>query len=104
MKKSTIYLFVIDTMSDWESGYLIAGINNPQFQKAPGRFKVKTVPLSDRPITTMGGMRVLPDLTLDKLNPNSNGMLVLPGGTAWDRKKNKEAASLAADFSPKERR
>lgn len=31
MKKSTVHLFVFDTMSDWEYGYLIAGINNPQF-------------------------------------------------------------------------
>lgn len=101
MKKSTVHLFVFDTMSDWEYGYLIAGINNPQFQKTPGRFKVKTVSLSDKPIATMGGLRVIPDLTLDKLKSSSSGMLVLPGGKAWDMKKNKEAAQLAADFLAK---
>jgi putative intracellular protease/amidase len=101
MKKSTVHLFVFDTMSDWEYGYLIAGINNPQFQKTPGRFKVKTVSLSDKPIATMGGLRVIPDLTLDKLKASSSGMLVLPGGKAWDMKKNKEAAQLAADFLAK---
>jgi hypothetical protein len=35
VKKSTVHLFVFDTMSDWEYGYLIAGINNPQFQRTP---------------------------------------------------------------------
>ena len=55
MKKSTFHLFVFDTMSDWEYGYLVAGINNPQFQKTPGRFRVKTVALSGEPIATMGG-------------------------------------------------
>ena len=39
LKKSTIHLFVFDTMSDWEYGYLIAGINNPQFQITRGCFK-----------------------------------------------------------------
>ena len=102
MKKSTIHLFVFDTMSDWEYGYLIAGINNPQFQKTPGCFKVKTVALSDQPVTTVGGLRVLPDLTLDKPKPTSSGMLILPGGEAWDKKKNKEAALLAGDFLTKE--
>ena len=102
MKKSTIHLFVFDTMSDWEYGHRIAGINNPQFLKTPGRFKVKTVALSDRPITTRGGLRMVPDLTLDKLMPTSSGMLILPGGEAWDKKKNKEAALLAADFLTKE--
>ena len=101
MKKSTVHLFVFDKMSDWEYGYLIAGINNPQFQKTPGRFKVKAVSLTEKSIATMGGLRVTPDLTLDKLKPSSSGMLVLPGGTAWDRKKNKEAAQLAADFLAK---
>ncbi len=101
MKKSTVHLFVFDTMSDWEYGYLIAGINNPQFQKTPGRFKVKTVSLSDKPIATMGGLRVIPDLTLDKLRPSNSSMLILSGGTAWDMKKNAEAAQLAADFLAK---
>jgi len=101
MKKSTVHLFVFDTMSDWEYGYLIAGINNPQFQKTPGRLAVKTVGLSEKPITTMGGLRVAPHLTLDKLKPGNSAMLVLPGGTAWDKKKNKEAAQLAADFLAK---
>ena len=54
MKKSTIHLFVFDTMSDWEYGHRIAGINNPQCLKTPGRFKVKTVALSDRPFTPPG--------------------------------------------------
>jgi putative intracellular protease/amidase len=101
MKKSTVHLFVFDTMSDWEYGYLVAGINNPQFQKTPGRFKVKTVSLSDKPIATMGGLRVMPDMTLDRLKPSNSCMLVLPGGAAWDKKKNKEAAQLAADFLAK---
>lgn len=98
MKKSTIHLFVFDTMSDWEYGYLIAGLNNPQFQKAPGRFAVKTVALSEKPIATMGGLRVTPHLTLDMLKPGNSGMLVLPGGVAWDQRKNIEAAQLASVF------
>ena len=98
MKKQTVHLFVFDTMSDWEYGYLIAGINNPQFQRTPGQFKVRTVSLSEKPITTMGGLRITSDLTLDRLKPGNSAMLVLPGGTAWDKKKNKEAAQLAGDF------
>jgi putative intracellular protease/amidase len=101
MKKSKVHLFVFDTMADWEYGYLIAGINNPQFQKTPGRFKVETVSLSDKPIATMGGLRVVPDLTLEKLRPENSSIWVLPGGTAWDLKKNMEAAQLAADFLAK---
>ena len=89
-------------MSDWENSYLIAGINNPQLQKTPGKFSVKTVALSGEPVTAIGGLRVTPDLTLAKLKPNGSVMLVLPGGIAWDKHKNKAAAQLAAEFLAKE--
>ncbi|RZL37018.1 MAG: glutamine amidotransferase [Rubrivivax sp.] len=98
MKKQTVHLFVFDTMSDWEYGYLVAGINSPVGQKAPGRFRVRTVGAADKPVKTAGGLRVLPDLALDKLKPRDSAMLVLPGGAAWDAKKNKQAASLAGEF------
>jgi len=102
MKKSIVHLFVFDTMSDWEYGYLIAGINNPQFQKSPGRFKVKTVSLSEKPVVSIGGLKVTADMTIDALQPGNSAMLVLPGGLAWDQKKNKAAALLAAEFLRKD--
>jgi transcriptional regulator GlxA family with amidase domain len=98
MKKATVHLFVFDTMSDWEYGFVIAGINNPQFQKTPGRFAVKTVSLSGKAVVSMGGLRVTPHSALEKLKPSHSAMLVLPGGTAWDKNKNSQAAQLAADF------
>ena len=98
MKRSTVHLFVFDTMSDWEYGYLVAGINNPQFQQSPGKFQVKTVSLSDQPVVSIGGLEVVADLTMDSLKPAHSAMLVLPGGLAWDQKNNKEAASLAGEF------
>ncbi len=85
-------------MSDWEYGYLIAGINNPAFQKHHGTFAIKTVALLDRPVTTIGGLRVIPDTTVTKLKPGNSAMLVLPGGTKWDKNKNMEAAILASEY------
>lgn len=98
MRKQTIHLFVFDTMSDWEYGYVIAGINNPQFQKSPEKFKVKTVASSKRSVHSVGGLRITPDMTLDKLHPKNSAMLILPGGVAWDKKKNSDAAALATKF------
>ena len=46
----------------------------------------------------MAGLRVFPNLTLDDLKPTRSGMLILPGGKAWGKKKNKGTALLAADF------
>jgi putative intracellular protease/amidase len=98
VKKSSVHLFVFNTMSDWEYGYLIAGINNPAFHKHPGTLAIKTVALLDKPVTTIGGLRIVPDTTIDKLKPGNSAMLVLPGGEKWDRKKNTEAAQLAGEY------
>ena len=79
MLKETIHLAIYDTMADWEVGYVVAHINSPEFQKTSARFEVKTVGSSLDPITTKGGLRVLPDLTLEMLKPQHSRMLLLPG-------------------------
>ncbi|KAM3099829.1 DJ-1/PfpI family protein [Phormidesmis sp. 146-12] len=88
-------------LADWETGFAIAGINNPDMQKHPGRYQVQTVGLNAEPITTIGGVTILPDITLAELEPGA--MLILPGGEAWDAGENSEIlesakALLAADI------
>lgn len=79
MTKNTVHLAIYDSMSDWEFGHVVAHINSPEFQKAPGQFEVKTVGETLEPIITKGGLRVLPDLCLDSLEPHDSQMLILPG-------------------------
>ena len=81
---STVHLAVYDTLADWEAAHAIAGINDPQFQRTPGRYAVRTVGVTGAPIRTMGGMTVVPDMTVDGLDPADSAMLVLPGAHAWD--------------------
>lgn len=35
------------------------------------------------PVTTMGGLKILPDITLRECNPENAAALVLPGGDTW---------------------
>lgn len=96
MEKQTVHLFVFDTLADWETGFAIAGINNPDLQTQPGRYQVQTVGLSAKPVTTIGGMKILPHLTIDELE--SSALLILPGGEAWDEGKNSEILEVAKRF------
>jgi putative intracellular protease/amidase len=86
MEQQKVYLFVFNTLADWETGYVVAGINNPDMQKQPGRYQIQTVGLTAEPVTTIGGLRIIPDMTLDEWEPGA--MLILPGGEAWDRGEN----------------
>jgi putative intracellular protease/amidase len=98
MKQQDVHLFVFDTLSDWETGYAVAGINNPQFQQHPGSYRIRTVALDKDPLLTMGGIRIAPDISLDMLSPKDSAMLILPGGVAWDEGKNREAVEVAGAF------
>ncbi len=97
-QQQNVYLFVFDSLSDWEPGYAVAGINNPQFQLNPGRYRVRTVSLRSASILTIGGIRIEPDLTLDSISPENSAMLILPGGSAWDSGQNMEAVDAAGAF------
>jgi putative intracellular protease/amidase len=85
-------------MADWEFGYAVAGINDPQFQKEPGRYRVVTVAETREPITTMGGVRIVPDMTIDELDPRDSAMLILAGAHTWDARENGAFAEAARRF------
>ena len=84
MKKRKVYMYVFDTMSDWEVGYLTAELNTGRyFKKGLKPLKVITVGVDKNPIITMGGLKVLPEITIDELNIESNDLLILTGGNTW---------------------
>ena len=98
MSGRDVHLFVFDAMADWEAAFAIAGINNPQFQREPGRYRVVAAGLTREPIATMGGMRILPETTLSEIDPDRSAMLILPGGDGWEPRGNAEAIELARVF------
>ena len=98
MKPLDALLFVFDGLSDWETGHAIAAINNPRFQRLPGRYRVRTVALHSDVVQTMGGIRIVPDLTLAQASPVDSAMLILPGGDAWETGGNTEAIETAQAF------
>jgi len=81
---NTVYLYVFDTMADWEIGYLTAELNSGRYYKkglAPS--KIVTVGIEKTTVTTMGGLKILPDIKLDECSIESTDALILPGGDTW---------------------
>ena len=98
MRMSTVHLLVFDGMADWEPAFAIASIHNPQFQLRPGRFRIQTAARSLAPVKTMGGVRILPDVTIDEVSPAQSSLLILPGGQSWENGGNLEALERALAF------
>lgn len=85
MQTKKAFLYVFNTMSDWEYGYLIAELNSGRyFKKDVAPLKVITVGANKEMITTMGGLSIKPDISLDECTLESKDLLILPGGTTWN--------------------
>lgn len=82
--RHTVHLCVFDGYADWEPAHAIAGIQEPRFQREPGRFQVCAVAERGRPVVSMGGLTVQPDEWLAHVDPAASAMLVLPGGHGWE--------------------
>jgi putative intracellular protease/amidase len=93
-----VHLAVYDTLADWETGFATAHINSPSWHTTPGRFAVSTVGASTEPITTMGGMRITPDVTLADLTPAGSAMLILPGNEIFSTEAFAPFAAKAREF------
>ena len=76
MKK--VYVLVFDGLADWGAPLALCEVRNS------GTFEVVTVGLTDGPVTTMAGFRLLPDVTLREVSADGAAMLVLPGGEMWE--------------------
>lgn len=78
-----VVLYGMDTMADWEYPYVLAGVAMAGAQ-GPPRFQTRVMTGDGEPVTSMGGMRVIPDGDLDGVDPTRTAVLVLPGGTTWE--------------------
>lgn len=84
----TIYVYVLDTLADWELGYVTAELNSARFfKKDAPRVALKTVSNSKAPVHTMGGLTVLPDCLIDDIAVCEDSVLILPGANTWSDQK-----------------
>ena len=82
----TVYVYVMDTLADWELGHVTAELHSGRFFKAYApEVRTKTVGRTMESIRTMGGLTVLPDCTVDDIAVDAQSVLLLPGGNTWDR-------------------
>ena len=98
MTEATVHLAVYNTFADWEVGHVTAHINKPLWHKTPGRFAVRAVGATTEPVTSMGGLRVTPDIALAELRPEDSAMLILPGNDIFHTDAFTPFAAKAREF------
>ena len=75
--RKPVHLAVYDTLADWETGHTTAYL-------ARAGYEIRTVGPTRAPVTSIGGLRVEPDLALDDVRPQDSALLILPGADLWD--------------------
>ncbi|HEV7490309.1 MAG TPA: DJ-1/PfpI family protein [Rhodanobacteraceae bacterium] len=77
--RNIVYFFVFEGFADWEAALALCEI------RRPGDYRLRTVGIDRRPVRSMGGLTVLPDISLDEIDVDGAVLMILPGGTAWER-------------------
>ncbi|OKK18592.1 thiamine biosynthesis protein ThiJ [Streptomyces sp. CB00455] len=86
--RKPVHLAVYDTYADWETGHTTAHLTQRGH-------RIRTVGFAaEQPVTTMGGLRIQPDLALAGLRPEDSSLLILTGASLWDT--GEELAPFAA--------
>lgn len=95
----TVYVYVMDTMADWEIGYCLAELNAKRFfKKGAEEISVKTVSLSKKPVKSMGGLTIVPDLAVNDIQITKDNALILPGSDSWSEADNFQILQIARQF------
>jgi putative intracellular protease/amidase len=94
-----VHLYIFPGFADWEPAFATAGIQSRAYQREPDRYEVRTVAAGSGLVHSMGGLALLPDLSLAQLKGADSAMLILPGGEGWDVPAgHADALDRAADF------
>ncbi|GAA4002931.1 type 1 glutamine amidotransferase family protein [Streptomyces plumbiresistens] len=75
--RKPVHHAVYDTYADWETGHATAYL-------ARAGYGIRTVGPTREPVTSIGRLRVQPDLALDDVRPEDSSLLILPGADLWD--------------------
>jgi putative intracellular protease/amidase len=80
----TLYLYVLDTLADWEPGHVMAELRSGRYLKDPAlRYSVVLCGSTMDTVTTMGGLHLTPEVLIRDIQPAPGDVLVLPGADTW---------------------
>ncbi len=96
------YVYLPDTLADWEIGYITAELNSNRFlDKTKDPVSLIKIGNTKEPIKTMGGMTVTPDEAIDNIRFNEGDLLILPGADSWMDEKNKKIMTVVSEIIDK---
>ena len=88
MNKSTCAAFLFDGFNDGELALVMAALDQT------GDYSLETFSTRGRTVTARSGLRVMPHTSLGNMRPEDFDILLLPGGSQWEKGDNLEIFPL----------
>ena len=93
----TCYVYVLDTLADWEIGYVTAELHSGRYiDQGRGIVSLVKIGNSLKPVTTIGGMSITPDLDIESVDFKEGDILLLPGADTWFEEKQQKIIDMVA--------
>lgn len=96
-KLNNCYLYVLNTMADWEIANITAELNSGRFLKN-GNITIQKISNELNPVTTMGGMSINIDKKLSDVKFSEGDLLILPGADTWMQEEHNKVIELVAEL------
>jgi putative intracellular protease/amidase len=84
--KQTAYFLIFDGLADWEAALALAEINKNNAAE------IITVGFSEAPVTTMGGLQLTPQTTIEEPDIDRASVFIMPGGDRWEAQNSTDEA------------
>lgn len=78
MTSPAVHVLVFEGFADWEPAHALAEL------RRWGKKSVVVLGFEPDPVTSMGGLRIVPDRKLSDVRPSEVEILILPGGDFWE--------------------
>ena len=93
-----VYIYLLNTMADWEIGHISAELNSRRFfKKDAEEIDLKYVSVSKEIVKTMGGLTVTPDCLVDDISIDEKTVLIFPGADTWNDERNNKVLGKAVE-------
>jgi putative intracellular protease/amidase len=92
-----VYIYLLNTLADWEISYLTAELNSGRYlDKTRPPFQIIKIGNTTEPIKTMGGIKITPDESIDYIKFKEDDLLILPGADTWMEEENKKIIDIVS--------
>ncbi len=93
------YLYVLDSLADWEIGYITAELHSGRFLRKEADVSLVRTGRSAAAAVSMGGISLVPDVPIGDVLFSEEDALILPGGDGWLTGSHDELVSLLPELA-----